>query len=135
MLAPRPEDIKGGCVKEFMLLLDGIIFGDKAHKKERVHPCNVCDKAFKSLGTPNTHIIWQHNGNVFVCKVCDKKFKTKTASTDKKRFLVSSITTRGAFATFHYGARGRMEKDGSVQLQEEGRHHIPSPIGIVLFSF
>jgi hypothetical protein len=36
--APRPEDVKGGFVREFMLLLDGISVGDKGHKKERVHP-------------------------------------------------------------------------------------------------
>ena len=49
LLAPGPEDIKGGFVREFMLLLDGISVGDKAHKKVRVHPCIVCAKAFKSL--------------------------------------------------------------------------------------
>ena len=33
LLAPGPEDIKGGFVREFMLLLVGIIVGEKAHKK------------------------------------------------------------------------------------------------------
>jgi hypothetical protein len=32
-----------------MLLLDGIVVGDKAQEREMVHLCNVCDKAFKYL--------------------------------------------------------------------------------------
>ena len=49
LLAPGPGDINGRFVRKFILLLDGISLGDKAHKKERVHLCNVYDKAFKSL--------------------------------------------------------------------------------------
>ena len=49
LLTPGLEDVKGGFVRQLMLLLDGISVGDKAHKRERVDPCNVCDKAFKSL--------------------------------------------------------------------------------------
>ena len=52
------------------------MLGDKAHNIERVQYCNFCDKAFKSLRTPNHHTIWQHSGYVFVYKGCGKKFKT-----------------------------------------------------------
>ena len=39
LLAPGPIYVKGGFVREFMLLLDGIRGGgDKAHKRERVYP-------------------------------------------------------------------------------------------------
>ena len=34
---------------------------DKALERKRVHPCNDCDNAFKSLRTPNHHTIWQHS--------------------------------------------------------------------------
>ena len=53
--------------------------GDKALDRERVHPCNVCDKAFKSLKTPNQHTLWQHSGHVFVCKGCGKNFSRKSS--------------------------------------------------------
>ena len=59
----------------------------KAHARESVHRCNVCNKAFKSLPTPNQHTCWQHIGHVFVCKGCGKKFKTNTSSTDTKTFV------------------------------------------------
>ena len=49
LLAPGPENVKGGFVREFMLLWMGSVLGGKAHKRESVHPCNVCDKAFKYL--------------------------------------------------------------------------------------
>ena len=48
--------------------------GDKAQERERVHPCNVCDKAFKSLQMPSQHKIWYHSGKVFAFKGCGKKF-------------------------------------------------------------
>ena len=69
LLAPGPEDIKGGFVREFMLLLDGISVRDKAHKKGRVNPCNVCDKAFKFLETANQQTIWHHSAQ------CEKPLK------------------------------------------------------------
>ena len=54
LLAPGPTGVEGGFVRKFWLLLDWISVGggDKAQERERVHPCNVCDKAFKSLPTP-----------------------------------------------------------------------------------
>ena len=51
----------------------GSLWGTK-HKRERVHPCNVCDNAFKSLQMPSQHKIWQHSGSVFACKGCGKNF-------------------------------------------------------------
>ena len=48
----------------------------KAQERERVHPCNVCDKAFKSLAIPNQHNTWPHIGHVLVCKDCCNMFKT-----------------------------------------------------------
>ena len=50
------------------------MWGDKAQERDRVHPCNVCDKAFKSLQMPSQHKIWQPSGHAFACKGCGKKF-------------------------------------------------------------
>ena len=47
LLVPGPAGVKGKFVREFMLLLDWINVGDKAQERERVHPCNFCDKAVK----------------------------------------------------------------------------------------
>ena len=94
-----------------MLLLDGISVGDKAHEIERVHPFNVCDKAFKSLRTSNQHIIWQHIGLVFVYKSSGKKFKTNNNINRHKKIFGFKPHHRGRdFATFPGGARGRREK-------------------------
>ena len=57
LLGPGPAGVKGQFVREFMLLLDGISVGDKAQARERVHPCNFCDKAVKYLKTPNKYKI------------------------------------------------------------------------------
>ena len=79
LFAPGPEDVEGGLGGKFCCCWIRSVWGDKAHKRERAHPCNFCDKAFKSLQTPNQDTIWQHSLNVFVCKGCDKKFKTNNS--------------------------------------------------------
>ena len=81
LLAPGPENIKVGFVREFMLLLDGISVGDKAHKKERVHPCNVCDKAFKSLPTAITSTQFSTS----TCGVRGEKRKRTVLSSSRKK--------------------------------------------------
>ena len=75
MLANGPAGVKVRFVREIMLLLDGIsVGGQSTRERERVHPCNVCDKAFKSLQIPSQHKVWQHSGHVFACKGFCKKF-------------------------------------------------------------
>ena len=37
LLTPGHEDVKGRFVRDFMYLLDGSVWGDKEHKRERVH--------------------------------------------------------------------------------------------------
>ena len=67
LLAPGPAGVEGGFERVFILLLDGISVGRPSKReREKVHPCNVCDKAFKSLSTHNQHKIWQYSGHVFV---------------------------------------------------------------------
>ena len=60
-----------------------------------VHPCNVCDKAFKSLPTPNQHKIWQHSGHVLSARLT-------TASTDKK-LVCGKPRHRKSFSNFMLG--------------------------------
>ena len=104
--------------------------GNKAHKRERVHPCkcNVCDKAFKFLRTLNQLSIWQHSGHVCVCEGCDKKFKTNNSINRHKKLCgCKSQHRRRACPPSPCGDRGGgKEKDGSVQLQEKVRHFLPS---------
>ena len=75
LLAPGPANVKGGLVRELCCCCMGSVLGDKAQERDRVLPCIVCDKAFKSLPTRNQQKLWQHSGNLFVCKSCGKKFK------------------------------------------------------------
>ena len=82
LLATGPVGVEGRFVREIMLLLYGIsVGGGKAQERERerVHPCNVCQKAFKSLQMLSQHKIWQHSKNVFACKGCGKKFNPKNS--------------------------------------------------------
>ena len=48
----------------------------RERERERLNPCNVCDKAFKSLPMSSQHKIWQNISHLFVCKGCGKKLKT-----------------------------------------------------------
>ena len=81
LLGPGPEDVKGGILREFMLLLDGISVWDKAHKRERVHTCNVCDKAFKVLGTPEQHIFGSTVAMCLCSRVVARSSRPTTEST------------------------------------------------------
>ena len=70
LLAAGPAGVEGRFVREIMLLLGGSVWGDKAQERERVHPCNVCEKAFKSLQMPRHHKLGQHSGHR-LGKFCD----------------------------------------------------------------
>ena len=98
-------------MRKVMLVLDGVSVGGTKHKtereRERVHPCNVCENAFKSLPMPSQHTIWQHSAHVFACKGCDKKFNPKNRH---NKLVMASITTEKVFATSPCGARTTTEK-------------------------
>ena len=112
------------------------MWGYKAQKRERVHPCIACDKVFKSLGTPDQHIIWQHSGHVIVCKDWCKKFKTNNSANRQKKLFGFKPNHRKSFCNFSmWGKGGGEEKDGYLQLQEEGRHPLPSHVGIYYLVF
>ena len=96
---------------------------DKAQMRQMVHPCIVCDMAFKSVWAPNQHTIWQHSGLVIVCKGCGKKFKTKNSINRHKKLFGCKPHHMKSFSM--WGKGRREENDGSVQLQEEGRHPLP----------
>ena len=85
LLAAGPSGVVCRLVREFMFLLDGISVGDKTQERERVHPCNVCDKAFKSLPTPNQHKIFQHSA------LCEKPLK---------KWLLEFASPSGDYLTF-----------------------------------
>ena len=45
------------------------------HKREMFHPCDVCDKAFKSvkiLTKLNQHMSHHYSGHVYDCNGCGK---------------------------------------------------------------
>ena len=112
------------------------MWGDNAHKREMVPSLNVCDKAFKSLKTPNQHIIWQYSDHVFFCNGCGKKFQTNNSTNRHIKLFGFKPHHRKSFCNFSmWGKGGREEKEGSVQLQEEGRHPLPSQLKIYYLIF
>ena len=144
LLAPGPAGVKGRFVREIMLLLDGISVGRQITiERERVHPCNVCDKDFKSLQMPSQHKIWQHSGYTFAWKGCGKTFNPNSSINRYNKLLCGEPHHRKSFCPFsiwgndhHWGDHpsseraggGGGEKAGYGQLLEEGRHPLPSKI-------
>ena len=76
---------------------------DKAQERERVHPCNVCDKASKSLSLPYQHKVWQHRGHAFDCKGCCKKFNPNHRINKHKKLVCENTGTRGIFLVVEEG--------------------------------
>ena len=65
--------------------------------------------------------------HVFVCKGCGKKIKTNNSiNRHKKLFGFKPHHRKGFFNFSMWGLGGGEEMVGSVQLQEEGRHPLPS---------
>ena len=79
-LAPGHENIEGGFVREFMLLLNGISVEEKSREIGFTPVIYVTrlSSLCKRL-TSNQHAIWQHSGHAFVCKGCGMKFKTNNS--------------------------------------------------------
>ena len=97
LLAPGPVSVKGGFVRELMLLLDGISVGGQSQReKERFFSC----KEFMSLPTPNQHKLWQHSGHVFVCKDCGIKFKINNSINRLLKLVCGKPNRRKSFFNF-----------------------------------
>ena len=91
-------------------------------------------RAVKSLQMPNQHMIWQHSGHMFVCNGCGKKFKTNNSINRPEKLCYFKPHHRKSLCNCSMWAKGGgEEKDGSVQLQEEGRH--PLQMEILYFYF
>ena len=97
-------------------------------ERNRDHLCNVCEKDFKSLPMDNQHIIWQHIGHVFVCNGCGKKFQTNISIHRRKKLLL--VGQGQQLRRFRMWWEGGKKEDGSGQLQEEGRHPLPTSLKI-----
>ena len=111
-------------------------FNFKKHMK-RVHPFNVCEKAFKSLQTPNQNIIWQHSSYVFVCRGCCKKFKTNNSINTPRKLIHFKPHYRKSFCNFSmWGKGGGRRGKGRVCLAP-GRGQTSSTIlvGNIYFFF
>ena len=111
LLQVGPAGVKGRFLREIMLLLDGISVGGQTTREgERVHPCNVCDKAFKSLQMPSQHKIWRHSANVFACKGCGKKFHPNNSINRHNRLVCGKPHHRKSFCHFSMWARTTIEE-------------------------
>ena len=99
LLAPVPEDVKGGFVREIMLFLEGISVGGQSPQERE------------------QHIIWQNSGHVFVCKSCGKKFKTNNSINKQKKLYGFKLHLKKSFCNLSmWGKKGGQEKDSSAQL-------------------
>ena len=128
----------------------GSVWGDKAQERKRVHPCNVCDKAFKSLPMTSQHSIWQHCSHVFACKGCGKKFNPNNSINRHNNLVFGKPHHGKSFCHIsmwgkdhhredhsqseHVGGGGE-EEDGSGQLQEEDRLPLLSQMEIYYVGF
>ena len=104
-LATEPADVEGRFVREIMLSLDGIsaVLGDKAQERERIHPCNVCDKAFMSMQMLSQHKMLQQS--VFTCKGCGKNFNPNISINRHNKLVCGKTHHRKRF--FHFSEWGK----------------------------
>ena len=143
LLARGPAGVKAGLWGKSCCCWMRPVWGYKAQERERVHFCNVCDKALKSLQVPSQHIIWLHSdqwpvasGHLFACNGCCKKFNPINSINKDNKLVRGKPPTGRVFVTSSCGARNNIEEiilnlnlrgvgeeeDGSGQFQEEGRH-------------
>ena len=92
LLAHVPVGVKGRCGREIFFMLDGISVGKKKKRRETIHHCSVCERAFKYLPTPNQLIVWEHNGKLFSARVVARSLTPTTASTDTRSLCMASFT-------------------------------------------
>ena len=97
----------------------GSVWGDKAQERERAHPCNVCDQAFKSLQMPSQHQIWQHQGNVFVCNGCGKKFNPNNSINTTQLACVWQTSPQEKFLPLLVGQGPPLRRSSSIWGEEE----------------
>ena len=95
LLAPGPEDVKGGFVRGFMSFAGWDQCGGQSTREiDRVHHCNVCEKSFKSLQTPKR---LKQSNNVFVCKGFGKKLLTNNPINRQKKLVCGKPCLRKRF--------------------------------------
>ena len=90
----------------------GLVWGDKAQERERVYPCNVCDKAFKYLQMPSQYKIWQHSGYVFACKGYGKKFNPQQQHQQTQQAYV----WQEFLPLFHVGQGPPLRRSSSIWM-------------------
>ena len=93
------------------------MWGDKSQERERVHPCNVCNIAFKSLQMPSQHKVWQHSGDMFACKGCGKKINPNNSINRHNKLVCGKPHHRKIFCHFSMWAIPcqRSEKKGQCR--------------------
>ena len=101
------------------------MWGDKAKERGRFHPCNVCDKAFKSFQMPFHHKIWQHSGHLLACKGCGKKFNSNSISRHNK-LVCGKPHHRKNFC--HFSVWGEEERKRTVLARSRKRADILYPL-------
>ena len=67
-------------------------------------------------------------------KIVARSLRPTTASTDPRSYLISSLTTEIAFATFPCGARGRREKGRVCPDPGRGQTSCTISVGNILFT-
>ena len=85
----------------------GSLWGDKAQERERVHPCNVCDKACQCLAST---IFGSTVAMCLSARVVERSSTPRTASTETISLCLASLTTEKVFATSPCMARTTIEK-------------------------
>ena len=140
LLAPGPAGAEGGFAGEFMVVLDGRAMGDEdalpckfcdmmfdsrkelmkhkteKHRGERVHPCSICEKCFKSLPMLNQHKSRHHGGHVSVCEGCGKRFKTNDSLKRHKMLVCGKPRHRKNFNELSKWGKGHRVKTTAVEM-------------------
>ena len=77
----------------------GSVWRDKAQERERVQPCNVCEKAFKFCQRLNRPKFGRKVAIFLSARVVTRSSRSTKISTYTRSLWVASLTTGRAFAT------------------------------------
>ena len=146
LLAPGPAGVKDRFVREIMSLLDGWMAGGQSTRDRGFTPEMSVTKLSSLCNCLSSTKFGSTVAMCLPARVVARSLTPTTASTETKSLCVASLTTGRVFVTSPCGARTTIEEiivklnvwgeeDVSGQLQEQGRHPLPSQIKIYVCWF
>ena len=135
-MAPGYDNVEGGFVRELMLLLEGISVGEQITQDREGSPCITCDKAIKSLQTPNhAHNLAEKWPNVCLQALWKKVQDQQQHQQTQEAFWLQASPQEELLQLFHVGQWWKRGKMKFCPAPGRGKTSSTMSIGNVLFGF